>query len=291
MAAAAVTTLLALPSAAQTVSGPDDLSCPSLADVRQELQRSDATPGWTVHLTAAAGPAIARQLVLRDVTGAVVLGRRFLFQPRDCGAAARAIAIVVERYFRDLQVSREEPPALPEPAAPPPPRVAARLLLSAGPIFTGGDAGRLSGSFELRGRLWRFVEGSAGVLGPAHREQDVGASGGRVWLASMPVRLRLLATRSGPLPVSAGIDGLLLFERGQAAGIARTAAQRRLVYLVGPSAGLALPLPGRWRLSADLGVYRALPAAPFLVQGLGEVLAPAAWRAIAGLQVGWAALP
>jgi hypothetical protein len=118
----------------------------------------------------------------------------------------------------------------------------------------------------------------------------VGELGGRAGLTSVPVRLRLLGATSGRLPVSAGIDGLLLLERGEGRGVAGAAVQRRLVYLVGPSAGLALPLSGRWRLGADVGVYRALPAASFVVRGLGEVLAPARWRAIAGLHLGWAAL-
>jgi hypothetical protein len=164
-------------------------------------------------------------------------------------------------------------------------------VLAAGPIWNGADSGRLSGSFEVRVRLWRFLEGSAALMAPAaRREQGVGDMGGRAWLASLPVRLRLLGATSGRLPLSAGIDGLFLFERAQASGVTAAAVQRRLVYLVGPSAGLALPLPGRWRLGVDLGVYRALPAVPFVVQGLGEVLSPAAWRAIAGLQLGWAAL-
>lgn len=292
-AAAAVTTFLSPLASAQTVSGPDQLSCPAVEEVRRELPRTDTTAGWTVTLAEAPGGALARELVMRDASGRVVLGRRFLFQPHDCAAAARAVAIVVERYFRDLQTSREDPPP-PEPITRPDPRRTdrpARLVLAAGPVWNGTDPGRLSGSFEVRARLWRFLEGSAALMAPAaHREQRVGEMGGRASRASLPVRLRLLGATSGRLPLSAGIDGLVLFERAQASGVTAAAVQRRLVYLFGPSAGLAVPLPGRWRLGADLGVYRALPAAPFVVQGLGEVLAPAAWRAIAGLHLGWTAL-
>jgi hypothetical protein len=288
--AAVATMCPALPAAAQTVSGPVALSCPAIDEVRRELPSLNPSSGWTV--TLGDGPGGERALTIRDATGVVLLSRRFVFQPDDCGAAPRAVAIVVERYLRDLYASREDPPP-PEPVAPPMrAERPAGLLLSAGPIWQASDSRSVSGSFEVRLRLWRFLEGSATLLAPAtRREQPVGADGGRALVASTPVRLRLLAATSGRLPVSVGIDGLLLFERGEAAAVARPTVQRRLVYLMGPSAGLAVPLGGRWRLSADLGVYRALPAAPFVVRGVGEVLAPAAWRAMAGMQLGWAAWP
>jgi hypothetical protein len=263
-----------------TVTAPPAASCPTAEAVRDELRRLGAAPGAAVSLIGGPG---ALRVELRGDGGELLLARSFTVDPRDCAAAAGVVAIVVERQRRGLvppepqmvSVKQTRQEALP------------RLLLSVGPALFGSTLGA---SLEARTALAGPLAVAAALAIPAQTSETVGAAG-HARLRTIPLAGRLLASTRGRLSVSISLDGVLGFERASSEDIAIPATRWRLALSVGPGVGASVALGRRFRLGIDAGVQRALLAAPFLVEGAGEVLRPPAWRGLLALRIGWVALP
>jgi hypothetical protein len=265
------------PPADVIVTASHGLSCPTAEAVRGELRRLGAIPGAVVSLNGTPG---ALRVELRGGGGELLLGRSFAVDPRDCAAAAGVVAIVVERQGRGL--------AQPEPVPGRPTREALpRLLLSVGPALLGTA---VEASLEARVALAGPLAVAAGVATPAETAETIGAAG-HARLRAIPFAGRVLASTRGWLSLSVSLDGVLAFERASSQDIAVPATRQRLALSAGPGVGASVALGRRFRLGIDAGVQRALLAAPFLIEGVGEVLRPPAWRGLVALRIGWVALP
>jgi hypothetical protein len=262
----------------EAVTAPPGLSCPTAEAVRGELRRLGVTPGAAVSLIAAPG---ALRVELRDEAGELLLARGFTVEPRDCAAAAGVVAIVVERQRRGLMppdppraiVGQTRQEALP------------RLQLSLGPALLGTTLGA---SLEARAAIGGPLAVAAALTTPAETGQAIGAGYAR--LRAIPLAGRVLASTRGRLSLSISLDGVLALEGASSEGIAVPSTRRRLALSAGPGVGASVALGRRFRLGIDAGIQRALLAAPFLVEGAGEVLRPPAWRGLLALRIGWVVL-
>ena len=108
-------------------SGSPDALCPDLATTRQVIYNRLGTlaleseqRGWVARYTVGHAPATQGdfiRLLLIDPAGTERLVRDLPSAGASCATLSQAIALVVERYFRELAPG-EEPPA-PTPAPPP----------------------------------------------------------------------------------------------------------------------------------------------------------------------------
>lgn len=115
-------------------TGSPDALCPDLATTRQALYNRLGTlaiegeeRGWVARYTVGHAPATQGDfihLVLVDPAGTERLVRDLPSDGASCATLSQAIALVVERYFRELAPGEETPaPAPPPEATKTPPRV------------------------------------------------------------------------------------------------------------------------------------------------------------------------
>jgi hypothetical protein len=316
----AVTDAVGRPAPAVTLGVEAGLACPDQASLERELSAvvplrfaatADGPPGWSV--------SVARSpqgvgMVMRDPSGATVMVRSLAVFPTRCEIAAQAIAIIVERYFRDLVVATDVPPAPagsdqaglpapaghvdaqvaagPAPAAVPGYTSAPRWTVGLGPAYwTRLDNVRLG--LDARVRLGRAVVVGLGTLFPWFAfGQPVNDSTGRAALTGMPVIGQVAGGgRRGRWGGSVGLQGLVSFEKGHTEAIASTAAAWRTVLAAGPVVGAAVDLGSGLRIAADASLTRALLGRSYQVGGVaGNVLEPPAWQALFGVRLEWAIL-
>ncbi len=296
------------------------VDCPGPAAVERalaELGSADGRPrersdGWTLRLQRA-GDGV--RLILRDPKGTEVLARALAAGPPRCQSAAEAVAIIVERYFRDvawavdpgragpgLPARAGAPAAIaesgPEAAPPPPPPARAffspddRLAVSIGAALWTRQSG-VGAVLALRLRVAGPIGVGLGtILPPFRSEQALPMSDGRVQTTGVPVIARISAAgRRGPIGVTLGLDALMTIERGASEQIASPASAARVVFAAGLGLGSSLALRPRMRLSVDAAAFRTLLGRSFVVGGIdGPVLEPPAWQALFGLRLEWIAV-
>ena len=314
------------------------VSCPGRAAVARALDAAlvnlppQGRQSARIELTAAAATASPRpqaatalRLRVEDATGAPVIERLISVERDGCTAAARAIALVVERHERAVAWSSGAPilrPARPalaaaSPPAPAPdsklespplglaqrgepaehlaeasdPGAAPRLLLLVGPLISSRGAGRPSAGIELRARITGPLAAGVGLLLPSTIDEAL-PGGGHAQLDLLPLIVRALGERpQGRLSWLYGLDGVFSFERGQTSAIAVPDQGRRLVLAAGGSLGLAWWLTPRLRLGFEASVARVLVQREFDVAGHGPVLQPPPWQAQLAMRLGWTVWP
>jgi hypothetical protein len=246
---------------------------------------------------------------LRDAAGQSLLSRDLPLASTDCGAAADAIALIVDRYFRALAWAPPTPavaPAAPaagdalgvtSTAAPVDTvndgrrALAPRLVLGAGPAVwtrTSSVGVAVGGRVRVRGPLY---VGLAALVPPFHATAGLSAGGGRAETSGVPLLPSIGAERSfGRWTVTAAAAGLVTIEKGQSQSIAAPATAWRAVLAAGLGAGGAYRLTERLRVALDVGGYRTVLGRSFVVSGVpGDVLEPAPWQAVATLALEWLA--
>ena len=314
MFATALLAALLLLSPLQTEVAPG-VDCPGLEAIERSLGERRIDPGgsgWRLTLEVgqdeaadepSGGPsALVLRLRLHQPAGELVLERLMTVERDRCETAAEAIALVVERYFRELSWTSGAPAVrapTPPPAAPslretvsrevPRP---ARVIALLGPAWWTRRPSPLAAAAELRVRVAGPVHVGLGFLFPGATAAEELPGGGGATLRSWPFLLRALAEkRRGLLAAAAGLDALVSVEGGRSSGIPQPAARRRVMLAAGASLGLAwLPTP-RLRVAVEVGAARALVGNDFVVGGYGRVLAPPAWQGLAALRLGWAIWP
>jgi hypothetical protein len=266
------------------------VACPDRVMVERALERRGppARPGWRVQLDGAGEGTL--RLILRQPAGEAALERELHRQGTGCESAADAVAVVVERYFRELDWSAPPAPATVVAAPPSPPRREnlARALLLLGPMVRDGS---LAAALELRLRVAGPLHVGLGGALPAATTSEA-LPGGEARLSRWPFLLRALGeTRGNRWALSGGLDGVIGFERGTTRGIAQPSSRTRWTVAAGAVAGVAwLPAP-RLRVAAEVGLDRLLAGNDFQVEGYGRVLAPPPWQGMAALRLGWALWP
>src|SRR6185436_9483200 len=287
--------LLAAPIELEVSAG---LDCPGAVALDRALARrvSPRPVGWGLLVDRMEGATGALRVRLRQPGGGVVFERILDLESASCDTAADAVALVVERYFRELDWSA--PPARAPAAAPvvavhPAPaaeEARPRLLVLAGPVlWTRGPVGA---AVELRVRVAGPLHLGAGLLLPAATTTQALPGGGRATLRALPFLLRALAERRrGRWCGLVSLDVMLSAERGEASGIARESSARRTMLAAGGSLGVAWLPARRLRLAAEVGLARLFAGNDFRVEKYGQVLAPPAWQGLAALRLGWAIWP
>jgi hypothetical protein len=196
-----------------------DALCPDLATTRQAIHNrlgtltldSSSRQGWTVRYTVGHAPGTEGDFVRLDVldpAGERRISRDLPVGGESCATLAQAMALVVERYFRELEtpalaLPEAEPKVATDSPSSPPARAALRaqtpavspavltpqLMLGAGLGFSSAQPGASAG---LQGGAWfgREVHLELGLLADlgARRQQYQGAD---LELRSFPVQLSL----------------------------------------------------------------------------------------------------
>jgi hypothetical protein len=285
------------------------LDCPTAAAVERSLERrvAGAAPGWRVVLDEAGeAPGGAVRLRLQQPGGAAVLERVLKMESPRCETGAEAVAVVVERYFRQL-IWSPPPSALPEregaaavvataPAAsgtaPGDRGPAPRVVVLIGPMLSTVGPDPVGGAAELRVRLAGPFHAGLGLLFPRVTAVEALPAGGSASLRAWPFMLRALAERTrGSWAVLAGLDAVLSVEHGSSTQIARPSEASRLMLAAGGSLGLAWLPTRRLRIAAEAGVARLLLGNDFDVEGHGRVLGPPTWQGRMALRLGWTVWP
>jgi hypothetical protein len=304
-----------------SVSTAPDLPCPSPAALQQalaEVRGADAAVGanaFALRLERTPGGLRAE---LADPLGAPVWSRALATAPSECESAARAVALIVERHFRELAWTPEPPPralapttppqppapdaAVPSttvsaPVTPPAPRLPPpRASVAVGPAFWT-RMNSLGALIEARAQVPRGGRLFAGLgifVPPGHASVDLGSTGGQVTVSALPL-LGSLGVAHAPAAgwaLHADLELLMTIERGQTQSIAVPATAWRTVLAAGLGAGASTALGERLVLTARLAGYRAALGRSYAVQGIdGNVLDPPGWQAILGLGLGWILSP
>jgi len=282
------------------------IDCPSPADVTDAIGRRMPAPAvgdsdWSVsYAVEGSPPARVVSLRLLAADGAPVLERRFALVEGECVTAAATIAVIVERYFRDLgwttgaplpPVNVREPPPLPAAADA---AASEKLRLSAGVAVRGTGTAGVAASIGGRLRLLGPVHLGLAMLVPSDHATQTLALGGQVQVDGWQGRLSAWVVTAGSrLEWGAGLDALASVQTASSSGITDPARKSRAVLAVGVGGGPCLHLGRRWRIALDLAVYRTLPVTTLYVTENGvdhDVLAPSRWRFLAALGIGYALL-
>jgi len=296
-----------------SVSVAPGLPCPAAATIQEALasvRGSDAAVGanaFALRLEPWPGGLRAE---LADPLGVPVWTRALTTGPSECESAARAVALIVERHFRELAWTPEPPPKTDGPLAPPPAAAAttatasapeprrppARFTATLGPAFWT-RMNSLGAQLEARARLAQtgplFV-GLGVFLPPAESTVGLASTGGQVKVAAFPVlgSVGVAHTTAPRLALHADLELMVTIERGQAQSIAVPASAWRTVVAAGVGGGGSLALGQHLLLTARLAGYRTALGRSYSVAGIdGNVLDPPGWQAIFGLGLGWILRP
>lgn len=293
----------------------DPVACPTGSQVGDSLGArmpgivagdAPATGARTLRLALAQVSPNTVRVILTDTAGAVVLervldlGSRHTNQPErsatECAALADTVALIVERYLREIGY---RPPPKPSPAAsppepsppgraPPPQAIATtpaavtqrpRLFLGAGsnlatPLTGRAENNQRTLSVEVAGELhlrWIAFSASAGVGQPTETPPVPRTDAGTLQLTPMPLRLgAALRVAAGPgylLPrVGAGVDVLFISTDRIGGSHPGTAFEP----VVEAGAAYQLPLSRRFYVKVQaLSVLNIFPH-DFALNGLAE---------------------
>jgi hypothetical protein len=301
-------------------SGDDAVTCPEAAAVQRSIDRLDrdgGAPPWQLLMERARAPSLPRadpglslQVALLEPGGQTVMVRGLGVEGKSCEAAAEAVALMVERYFRDIvwtagttapevridrpsiySASRDsasrDTPSTGRSDRPP------RLLLSIGPAFWSRASSPLTAGAELRARLGGPVSAALASFIPLRGSEPVVAGMGQASLVGWPVLARFIGqVGAGRLGLTASAEGLLTFERAQTVGLVTPGAKSRTVMSVGLGAGTVVALSRRWRLLVEASGHRAVLGRSFFVVGRpGTILEPARWQGLLAARLGWTIAP
>ena len=223
------------------------------------------------------------RIALRDSAGASLLAREIPVTAHDCDHAAQAIALIVERHFRELSWS---PPDAPR--TPPAPTGASVAPSSGMAAVVTPPAGRALERPSLLGKgpSQGPLNSPAGRRAPAASRAPSLRDGGPDTTLSRHRRSGDRHGRAGPglglavLPsvgvarslgrLTAGIDasGLLTIERGESAGIAAPATAWRGVLAAGLGLAASWPLTARLRIAGALTGYRTFLGRSYAIAGV-----------------------
>jgi hypothetical protein len=281
--------------------------CPSAVEVAEAVgRRMPVSPvegdAWSLHYGwDASSPTAAVSFRLMTPTGARALERRFPLLERECLAAAATMAVIVERYFRELgwtggaplphvKVPERERPRAP-PTVPPP---SERLRLSLGAALRVAGSADVAATVGARVRALGPVYFGLAISVPPPRDSQALSQGGRVEADDWQSRLSSWAVgEKGPLEWGGGVELLAGLQAAGSSGITEPAHRRRALLALGVGGGPCYHLGPKWRVALELGAARRLPATTFTVTEDGvdhEVLAPSPWTFLAGLSLGYALL-
>lgn len=269
--------------------------CPSSAVVERALRTRlpgagvGTDGGWRLayRWEQAGGAAGTLRMTLSGDGGRIGLERALVVDRAQCAPTAEAIAIIAERYFRELGWTAGRP--LPAALVAPAPRravgsVAARLGIEAGAALSGTGPLALSPALRLEGRL--FALSLASAL-PARARQEDGPDGGQATSSRWPLTLSMLAGVWGPsFGAHGGIAATAALEQARTVGITRPAEKTRVTVSAGPEIALTLLISARWRVLLDAAALRTLAHSAFVVQGWGTVLDPPNWQLSVALRAG-----
>jgi len=312
-----------------SVSVGPGLACPTGAAIERAIASvrggEPVAAGSAYRLgVSAAGDTVRADLTTAD--GAAVWTRTLPAGPAVCTSGATAIALIVEREFRQIAwtpPSVAPPPAasaepVAEPRAPAASVVAApvsgaatsgsrpdtlpsygpRLAASVGPALWS-RAGTPALAVEARARVGGAVQAGLGAVVPPSSSSltlYTAADGTTPQAKVLAIPFLLAVGVERPvaqrLTLGAGAEGLLTFERGESVGIASPRTAWRAVLAGGLAAGGALALGDRLRLDVRVGAYRTLLGRSFTVDGVGgDLLEPPAWQALVRVGLGWVFMP
>lgn len=274
-------------------TGSPDALCPDLAATRRAVRDRigqltlEGERRWVARYTighAPGGGGDYVQLSLKDGSGASRLERRLPLTGESCDTVVQAIALVLERYFRELQTpsqsSELEPEVEPEPTVPPAPptqaptaeappspsplpepKTAPSLQLAAKAGFALGPG---TGVLGLEAGLW-FARFFAASLEPQilipqvseHVRDQNQADRGTAQVLELPLRATLgLGLRSERWAFRVGPAARLSFRRADSliVGAAQSgdASAVGWAFAVGGAAGAT------WWLSSSVGLTASL---------------------------------
>jgi hypothetical protein len=281
--------------------------CPSPVEVAEAVgRRMPVSPvegdAWSLHYGLdGSSPTPALSVRLMTPTGAPALERRLPVLDGECLAAAATMAVIVERYFRELGWTagaplppvripgRERSRASPTSA----PRLE-RLRLSVGAVLRGAGNADVAATVGARVRMFGPAHFGLAILVPPLRDGQALSQGGRVQADDWQTRLSSWAVgEKGPLEWGGGVELLAGLQTASSSGITQPAHRERALLALGVGGGPCYHLGPRWRVALELGAARTLPATTFIVTEDGvdhEVLAPSPWRFLVGVSLGYALL-
>jgi hypothetical protein len=304
-----------------------DAFCPAVDAardaVRARVGKIDVPDGgsWKLLYTLVHSPGRAQgdtiRLELRDPSGLLKLERELPIAGESCGTLAQIIALVIERYFRELSsAARPTVPAAPAPLVPersPPPEAervpSGAITVEADPVpprapypgrseshplvagvFAGASTVTRSAGvgLDLRLGLGAVARFRASLLVPLRPRQET-LGEGTVFLAEYPLRLGVTAQlEKGLWELELGPELLLAIEQGRAENLRDATRGWRVVPGIGLRAGALY-----WfspRLGLELGVSVdavAKDTARSFVVAEKEVLRPSVFRGAAQIGVAW----
>ncbi len=274
-------------------TGSPDALCPEQGATQAAIESRlgvvgvDGRAGWTARYTNWHVPDEDRDFVRLEVTdpsGTRRLERDLPLAGESCSTMAHVIALVLDRYFRELDGGRESTPAPVVENAPPRERhgAGAVLGLSAGAIMTAARPAVLATLALEEHHLRLAVEAG---WSPDSPSQPIGDAGSVSLTTSLPVRLAAgWRGHFGPLHMHGGPELLFAYERARAR-VAVPGENSRLAIGVGVQAGAALPLGHRLRLTALAALDRVLDQGRFTVDDREVLQLP--WRAVIAIGIAY----
>lgn len=279
-------------------TGSPDALCPELSSTRAAVEARlgvvgvQGRAGWTARYTMWHVPDQDSDFVRLEVidpAGARRLVRDLPLAGESCSTMASVIALVLDRYFRDLLGSGTAAPSSPTigaSAAPAKrdlsgPRFV--LALAGGAVMLPASPGMLvTLAVEARSARLALQTGWA-AYSPT---QSLGAGAAEL-TTSIPVRLGLGWTRFfGRVGVHGGAELFSAYERARATGIAMPGDNSRLALGAGVAAGVAARLGRGLRLTADIAVDRVLGGGRLTIDNVEVLKLP--WRAVAAIGIAYA---
>lgn len=285
-------------------TGSPDALCPELSATRAAVEARlgvvgvEGRAGWTARYTMWHLPDRDSDFVRLEVTdpgGVRRLSRDLPLTDASCSTMASVIALVLDRYFRDLLGSGAPTASHPvtvaavsaKPPAQPRPVRHVVLGLAAGAVMLPASPGVVV-DFALEAGQVRLGLQSGWSTYAA--TESLGQGGSARLTTSVPLRLSLgWLHRFGRVSLYAGPELFSAYERARADGIAIADRNSRLALGAGGQAGIAIDLGRGVRITAETGVDRVLGGGKLTVDSV-EVL-PLRTRAIAGIGIAYAKDP
>jgi hypothetical protein len=266
-------------------AGTPDALCPDLATTEQAIGarlgalETEGAAKWRLRYTNGHAPNQASgdfvRIELYDPENKLRLTRDLPMTGESCATMAQAIALVVDRFFRDMIAGESSdappPPTKSEPTTEPHDSRAAgekkseaRELVSflkiQGGIVLPPVLPTVGLAFATRVSSWLVLGSSATwVILPRTEELD---GGGEAELRSATLRISLAGTfdLGGP-QLAVGPTLAYSAERGSTKGLPESASKYRSVFSAGVDTSLQLPIAGGWGL--DLMGVLEVPFRPF----------------------------
>jgi hypothetical protein len=272
-------------------TGSPDALCPDLAAAQAAVMARlgvvgvNGHAGWTARYTSWHAPDQEGDFVRLEVTdpsGIQRLVRDLPLAGESCSTMAQVIALVLDRYFRELDG--------PGRAAPAPEKTPPASAPRRGPRWLLGLAGGAMPQLGVLGNV--AVEGQHVGLslqsGWSPFLPDEPLAGSEVASMTTSVPLRLAGeglVRLGRVQIHMGPELFCAYERASAT-LKVPGANSRLAIGPGLRLGVALPLGRRLRLTADASLDRVMGGGRFMVDDSEVLSFP--WRVLVALGVQFA---